>query len=279
MQENEHAHNESTDIDIDIDYVYGRDDYNREVTAPSIEFAETADNDFVLSEMNSGKRASSKSIKAMMMEDDMAMEVGKAKLREMTDKYGINGSFNSDLIDKGTRKNEQEELNELIREDMAAKTTGISHEHSQTVHNRFVDEQLADDSRRGFMLLLIMTAVGISVAALTYFLKLNRDGTRPYLDYLPIATVMFSLFMLIKSKFCRVVSAIYFALYTLVIIGPGLIVFATSPENQMMEEYILSIILYVLTALCSLLICIQLSAGRNIKSYYYYSPPKKNKRY
>lgn len=276
MQENEHAHSESTDIDID--YVYGRDDYNREVTAPSIEFAETVDNDFVLSEMNSRKRASSGSIKSMIMADDMAMEVGKAKLREMTDKYGINGRLSSDLIDKDTDQ-KQEELNALMKEDMAAKTTGISHEHSKNVHNRFVDEQLADDSRRGFMLLLIMTAVGISVAALTYFLKLNRDGTRPYLDYLPIATVLFSLFMLIKSKFCRVVSAIYFALYTLVIIGPGLIVFATTPENQMMEEYILSIILYVLTALCSLLICIQLSAGRNIRSYYYYSPPKKNKRY
>lgn len=279
MQENEHAHNESTDIDIDIDYVYGRDDYSREVTAPSIEFAETADNDFVLSEMNSGKRNSSGSIKSMIMADDMAMEVGKAKLREMTDKYGINGSLSSDLIDKDTNPQKQEDLNALMREDMAAKTTGISHEHSKNVHNRFVDEQLADDSRRGLMLLLIMTAVGISVAALTYFLKLNRDGTRPYFDYLPIATVLFSLFMLIKSKLCRVVSAIYFALYTLVIIGPGLIVFAMTPENQMMEEYILSIILYVLTALCSLLICIQLSAGRNIKAYYYYSPPKKNKRY
>ena len=280
MQENEHTHSESTDIDIDIDYVYGRDDYNHEVSAPSIEIAQTIDNDFVLSEMNSRKRASSGSIKAMIMADDMAMEVGKAKLKEMSDEYGRNGRRINDFMDKeAPNRNEKEELDALIREDMAAKTTGISHAHSQTVYNRFVDEQLIDDARRGFMMLLIMTAVGISVAALTYFLKLNRDGTRPYLDYLPIATVLFSLFMLIKSKLCRAVSAVYFALYTLVIIGPGLIVFAKTPENQIMEEYILSIILYILTALCSLLICVQLSAGRSIKAYYSYSPPKKNKRY
>lgn len=276
MQENEHTQSADTDIDIDIDYVYGRDDYDHEFSAPSIEVAETEEHDFVLSEMNSrSRRSASGSIKSMIMADDMAMEVGKAKVGEMSSEYGkdgrrINGAFST---------NDKEALNAMMREDMAAKTEGISHEHSRAVHNRFVDEQLADDSRKGFMVLLIMTAVGISVAALTYFLKLNRDGTRQYLDYLPIATLLFSLFMLIKSKFCRAVSMVYFALNTLVIIGPGLVYFAGSAENQIMDDYILNIILYILTALCSLLICIQLSTGKSIKVYYSYSPPKKSKRY
>lgn len=278
MQENEHTQNANTDIDIDIDYVYGRDDYDHKFSAPSIEVAETVEHDFVLSEMNSrGRRAASSSIKSMIMADDMAMEVGKAKLGEMSAERRENGGH-PDKVDL-SQSEKEEELKALIRDDMAAKTTGISHEHSRAVYNRFVDEQFADDSRKGFMVLLIMTAVGISVAALTYFLKLNRDGERPYLDYLPIATLLFSLFMLIKSKFCKVVSTVYFALNTLVIIGPGLVYFARAEENQIMENYILNIILYILTALCSLLICVQLSAGRSIKVYYSYSPPKKSKRY
>lgn len=278
MQENEHTQHADTDIDIDIDYVYGRDDYNHEVSAPSIEVAETVEHDFVLSEMNSrGRRTASSSIKSMIMADDMAMEVGKAKLGEMSaERRGNSRNIDKDALSQNQK---EAELNALTREDMEAKTAGISHEHSRAVYNRFVDEQFADDSRKGFMVLLIMTAVGISVAALTYFLKLNRDGARPYLDYLPIATLLFSLFMLIKSGFCRVVSAVYFALNTLVIIGPGLVYFAGAAENQIMENYILNIILYVLTALCSLLICVQLSAGRSIKVYYSYSPPKKSKRY
>lgn len=276
MQENEHTQGADTDLDIDIDYVYGRDDYDHEFSAPSIEVAETVEHDFVLSEMNSrSRRSAPSSIKSMIMEDDMAMEVGRAKVGEMSAEYGRNGRRINDAFGA----NDKESLNAMMREDMAAQTEGISHEHSRAVHNRFVDEQLADDSRKGFMVLLIMTAVGISVAALTYFLKLNRDGARPYLDYLPIATLLFSLFMLIKSKLCRVVSAVYFALNTLVIIGPGLVYFAGAAENQIMENYILNIILYILTALCSLLICVQLAAGRSIKVYYSYSPPKKSKRY
>lgn len=276
MQENEHTQSAASDIDIDIDYVYGRDDYDHEFSAPSIEAAETEEYGFVLSEMNSRSRRSAPgSIKSMIMEDDMAMEVGRAKLGEMSAERGgnggrVNGSFGA---------NDKESLNAMMREDMAAKTEGISREHSKAVHSRFVDEQLADDSRKGFMVLLIMTAVGISVAALTYFLKLNRDGARPYLDYLPVATLLFSLFMLIRSRLCRVVSAVYFAVNTLVIIGPGLVYFARAAENRMLENYILNIILYILTALCSLLICVQLSSGRSIKAYYSYSPPKKSKRY
>lgn len=268
MQENEHTQG-TNEQEIDIDYVYGRDDYNsREVTAPAIEAAQTVENDFVLSEMRSYKNASAGSIKAMMLADDLAMDIGKRpKLGEMSEEHSRDRNRGDELM-------QREPLSGLEKEEMNSKPNGLSHEHSRAIYNRFVDEQQADDSRRGFMILLLMTAVGVSVAALTYFLKLNRDGSRPYMDYLPIATLLFSLFMLIKSKFCKVISIIYFALYTPFILGPGLYVFARVPENQIMEDYILNLILYVLTALCSLLICLQLASNKIIAVYYSYSPPK-----
>lgn len=248
MQENEHTQG-ADEQEIDIDYIYGRDDYNsREFTAPAIETAQTVERDFVLSEMRKRPRPG-----------------------DMLEEYERDRNSGGEPMQKDT-------LSYREKEEMGSKPEGYNQEYNRAIYNRFVDEQLADDSRRGFMILLIMTAVGVSVAALTYFLKLNRDGSRPYMTYLPIATVLFSLFMLIKSKFCKFAAMIYFALYTLVIIGPGLIVFARTPENLVMEDYILNLILYVLTALCSLLVCVQLASNKTIAAYYAYSPPK-NKKY
>ena len=127
MQENEHTQG-TEEPEIDIDYVYGRDDYNHEVTAPSIEIAQTVENDFVLSEMRSYKNTSAGSIKAMMLADDLAMEVGKRpKLGEMSEEYGRNKNRSDDLMRKDMLdRREKEEMKSLLKEEIESKPEGYS---------------------------------------------------------------------------------------------------------------------------------------------------------
>lgn len=280
MQENEYTKG-ADEQEIDIDYVYGRDDCGGTVSEPPVigGAAQTENGSVVLEEMRGYKNSSAGSIKAMMLADDLAMEIGKRpKLENISDEYADEKNRRTDISQKDfLDRREKEEMKARLREEMESKPEGYSQAHSRAIYHKFIDEQQADDSRRGFMILLLMTAMGVSVAALTYFLKLNRDGTRPYMNFLPIATVLFSLFMLIKSKFCKIVSAVYFFLNTIVLIGPGLVVFARTSANQIMEDYILKLILYVLTILCSVLVAVQVASNKTVAVYYSYSPPKDRK--
>ena len=73
--------------------------------------------------------------------------------------------------------------------------------------------------------------------------------------------------MLIKLKPCKVLSSIYFAANTVILIGPGFIKFALD-TNQAPEFYIQTLIFYVLAILISAYVCITLCTNENVEAYY-----------
>ena len=287
MSENENNPLEELNEDElpNIDYVYGNEDYDPNA-APVKTYAdlmedENSDGRVRLSDMGAPKRNSLESLKLQMMADDMAMSMGdRPTLKEMSDKYAGGKNTLDDLIEKNMLdRNEKDALKNRIKEEISSRPEGFNQRRSLEMYHQLMDEQDEKEAQKGLFLLLILAALGVATAALEYFLKLNPDGltSRIYMDYIHFATIIFSVFMLFRAKFFKILSAIYFIANTVLLIGPGLMVYAMNPTNQQGGEsgdFIIKLTMFLLAIIFSVVIFIRLFKDKTIEAYY----SKKKKR-
>lgn len=258
----------------DIEYVYGGDDYDssrplEEISAENIVLDDMTGS-LKLEEMQTEKSSLAASLKHQMIADDLAMEIQGAKLEEMSTEYGNDNVRQDDILSKDyLDKNERDVLKTRMKEQLSAKPKGFSQKKSMEMAKKLMSEQKAKEAKKGFFMLVLVAAVGLISAGLAYYLKLNEDGTKPYMDYIPIAGVIFSLFMLIRSRFSRVLSALYFAAQTAALMY-GLIAYTLSPDSFSNDGYILKLALFVLAIGCSAFVGIKIVTGKKIGIYYSY---------
>lgn len=233
----------------------------------------------VLSDMDyDAEKNKSKALLKQMQMDDLAVSMGKSPLtKDMSDEYSPEKKKTSDLAAKDVLNDDEKRiLRERLEREVGRRSEDAGKKKSLELYHNLMNEQKVKKAKKGFFIVLLLVAAGMICAVISYF-KLNWGEQAQAFDesgkigdvliYLPIATGFFSLFMLIKLKFCKVLSSIYFAANTVILIGPGFIKFALD-TNQEPEFYIQTLIFYVLAILISAFVCIQLCTNESVEAYY-----------
>lgn len=255
----------------DIEFVYGEDDYDS--SRPLAEIAanvvlDDMTSEVKLEEMRTERSSLASSLKNQMIADDLAMEIAAAKLEEMSTEYGNDNVRQEDILSKDyLDKNDREALKTRTKEALSAKPQGFSQKKSMEMAKKLMHEQKAKEAKKGFFMLLLVALVGFISVGLAYYLDLNEDGTKPYMDYIHVAGAVFSLFMLVRSRFGRVLSVLYFAVQTAALMY-GLICFTLAPDSFSGDGYILKLALFVLAIGCSAFVGVKIVTGKKIGVYY-----------
>ena len=255
----------------DIEFVYGDDDYDsskplEEVAANVV--LDDMTSGVKLEEMRTDRSSLAASLKHQMIADDLAMEIAAAKLEEMSTEYGNDNIRQDDILSKDyLDKNERDVLKTRMMEELSAKPQGFNQKKSMEMAKKLMAEQKAKEAKKGFVMLILVAIVGLISAGLAYYLDMNEDGTKPYMDYIPVAGVVFSLFMLVRSRFSRALSVLYFAVQTAALMY-GLIAYTLSPNSFSNDGYILKLALFVLAIGCSAFVGVKIVTGKKISVYY-----------
>ena len=269
--------------DTDIDFIYGEDenyDYTGSLEDISAESIALDSIDVKLEDMRTDKSSMISSLKNQIQADDLAMSVeNRPKLDEMSDEYFPSQRTSSDILSKEKLdKDEKELIKTRLKTEMETKPEGYDKKKSLAMYKKLMDEQKAKSAKRGFAMLLITAALGLVSAVLIYLTKPNANGSQPLLDYLPIGAVVFSLFMLVKSKFAKILSTLYFVVCTVMLIYPGLVGYALDPQNQNGNDFIVKILIYVAAVVMCAVTFIRLFMNKDIEEYYSYTPAKGGRR-
>lgn len=278
----EEAAEDSPD-EADIDFIYGEDesyDYTGSLEDISAESIALDSIDVKTEEMRTDKSSMISSLKNQMQADDLAMSVqNRPKLDEMSDEYFPSQRKSSDIMAKEQLdKDEKELIKTRLKTEMEKKPEGYDKKKSLAMYKKLMDEQKAKSAKRGFVMLLIAAATGFASALLIYLTEPNASGEHPLMDYLPIGAVVFSLFMLVKSKMAKILSTLYFVVCTVLLIYPGLVGYALDPENQNGNDFLIKILIYVAAVAMCAVTFIRLFMNKDIEEYYSYKPDKGGRR-
>ena len=266
-----------------LDYVYDNDEnYSYEGLPEDLSPEDIAleDMDIKLEEMRTDKSSIISSLKSQMMQDDLAMSVeSRPQLDEMSDIYGPSKQKQEDIMLKNKLdRNEKDLLKSQLKSQLESKSKDYDRRKSAEMYKALMAEQHAREAKKGFLVLLATAVFGLITAALIYMLN-NKvpeaKGLIPSLKPLAIAAAAFSVFMFAKSGFFKITSVMFFILNSIALIGPGLLVFAMSPENQKLDNYLIGVVLTVAAIIFSFLTAVNLVTNKDIKNYYNYKPEKK----
>ncbi len=270
--------------EADIDFIYGEDEnYNytgnlEDISADSIALDSI---DVKLEDMSTDKSSIISSLKSQMQADDLAMSVAdRPKIGEMSDEYFPSQKKSSDIMAKDQLdKDEKALIKNRLKTELEKKSEGYDKKKSLAMYKKLMDEQKAKSAKRGFVILLTAAATGLVSAFLIYLAKPNASGQHPLMDYLPAGAVVFSLFMILKSKFAKIMSALYFAACTVLLVYPGLAGYALDPANQALgKAFVINLIIYAAAVAMCAVTFIRLFTNKDIEEYYTYKPNKGSRR-
>ncbi|MBP1561988.1 MAG: hypothetical protein J6C96_12215 [Oscillospiraceae bacterium] len=263
-----------------IDYVYDDDgtyDYSSldAISADSIVLDDMSVN-VKLEEMRTEKSAAASSLKNRMMLDDLAMELdgSRPQIDDMSTEYAPSKKNAEDIISakETLDRDEKELIKNRLKYEIESKPEGFNQKKSLEMYKKLMAEQHAKESKSGFLYLLVLAVFALGCTALEYFIDLNKAGTMPILDYVPIASLVFSLLMLVRSGGAKVLSTLYFILNTIVLIGPGLVLYAVNTDNVQNDDYLLRLVLFTVAIVFSAVVCFKLATSKKIDAYYSYNP-------
>lgn len=266
--------------EADIDFIYGEDenyDYTGSLEDISAESIALDSIDVKIEDMRTDKSSIISSLKNQMQADDLAMSVqNRPKLDEMSDEYFPSQKKSSDIMEKDTLdKDEKELIKTRLKTEMETKPEGYDKKKSLAMYKKLMDEQKEKAAKRGFVMLLIVVAMGFASALLIYLAKPNANGEHPIMDYLPVGAILFSLFMVLRSKFAKIMSTLYFTACTVMLIYPGLVGYALDQDNQSIgKEFVVKLALYAAAIVMCAATVVRLLVSKDIEEYYSYKPNK-----
>lgn len=266
--------------EADIDFIYGEDenyDYTGSLEDISAESIALDSIDVKIEDMRTDKNSIISSLKNQMQADDLAMSVqNRPKIDEMSDEYFPSQKKSSDIMEKDTLdKDEKELIKTRLKTEMETKPEGYDKKKSLAMYKKLMDEQKAKAAKRGFVMLLIAVAMGFASSLLIYLVKPNANGEHPIMDYLPVGAILFSLFMVLRSKFAKIMSTLYFTACTVMLIYPGLVGYALDQNNQSIgKEFVVKLALYAAAIVMCAATVVRLLVSKDIEEYYSYKPNK-----
>ena len=226
-----------------------------------------------LEEMTTPKNVSSSNLKMQMIADELAMEMDEQPvLNEMSTEYGSSKKREENILSKDKLDRDEKELiKNRLKAEMSSRPEGFNQKKSLEMYNKLMDEKKAKEARNGLLRVILLVVIGIASAVMTYFSGIeNQADVSEFMSYLPFATVLFSILMLVPKRAFKIFTIVYFIGNSIILLGPGLIVFALTPENQSGDEFLVKIALFVGAMLCSSLVCFRLAASNAIEAYYSY---------
>ncbi|MBQ8826678.1 MAG: hypothetical protein IJ007_06260 [Oscillospiraceae bacterium] len=229
----------------------------------------------MLSDMNYDRRKdNSRSIRQQMEMDDIAMSMGnKPIIEDMSKEYAPTQKKAEDLALKDVLdRDERQIIKNRLEQELGKNAHRSSKKSSLQMYHDLMNQQKVRKAKQGFFVVLLLMAFGIITAVISYF-KLwtgNEDlwSSIPILMYIPFATAFFALLLLVKAKFAKILSTLYFAVNTVVLIGPGFIKFCIDNSENGLSEHIFMVIYFAAAILLSAIICIQLCTNDKVEAYY-----------
>lgn len=222
----------------------------------------------MLSDMGySERKNTAENIRKQMEMDDLAMEMGdKPQLEEMSTEYAPSQKRAEDLTAKSKLDRDEKQLiKERLEKEMNKRPEGYSKKASLEMYNTLMREQKIKRAQKGFVVTIMLIAMGIITAVITYF-KLNWNDSQLFM-YMSYATAAFSLLLILKAKPVKTLACVYFAVNTILLIGPGAVQF-TLETGFKPNTYFETLVFFIIAIALSAIVCIQLCTNANIDTYY-----------
>lgn len=272
----------ASENEAELDFIYGEDenyDYTKsldEISAESIVLDDMDVKSVKIEEMRTDRSAIISSLKNQMQEDDLAFSVtDRPKLDDMSEEYGPSKKKKEDIAAKETLDRDEKELiKNRLKEEMESKPENYNKKESLAMYKKLMAEQKEKAARQGFIQLLITAALGLAAAVLIYITEPNSDAVNPIMAYLPMGALVFSLLMMLKSKFFKIMSTLYFTACSVLLVYPGIICYALEPENVVADDFFPKLGAYAAAFMLSAAVFIRLLTNKNIEAYYSYKPSK-----
>ena len=207
--------------------------------------------------------------------DDLAKEIGnRPKVEEMSDEIFAaaplkkKAAFDSQ---EALDRDEKQLIKERLQKEIDSRPKGINKKNSAELYKSLMHEQRIKRAKKGLLSLVIMALGGIA-AALVIYIKLNPDQLN-IITYTAIGGVVFSLLMLLKSRFFRLTSCVFFSAETVYMVYTC-VNYALNTERKPDNYFETLIFFIVVIAICAI-VAIQLATNANIEAYYTTSFSKK----
>lgn len=207
--------------------------------------------------------------------DDLALSLGsKPKVEEMSDEYFPTAplkkkdSFSSQ---EALDRDEKLLIKERLQKEIDSRPKGVNKKNSAELYKNLMHEQKVKKAKRGLLSLVVM-AIGGIIAAFILNTKLNSDDIK-FTGYIAMGGVIFSLLMLLKAKFFRTFSCLFFSAETVYIVYTC-VNFALNTE-QKPDNYFETLICFIIVIAICAVIAIQLATNANVECYYTTSFSKK----
>lgn len=229
----------------------------------------------LLSDMDyDSRKASSRNLRQQMEMDDIAMSMGnKPVLEDMSKEYAPTPKKAEDLAQKDVLdRDEKQIIKQRLEQELGKNAHRTNKKTSLQMYHDLMNQQKVKKAKQGFFIVLMLIGMGIITAVISYF-KLwtgNEElwNSIPLLMYIPFATAFFSLLLFLKAKFARVLSAVYFAINTVILVGPGFVKFCIDNSATGLEDHVFMMLYFVVAILLSGFICVQLCTNEKVEAYY-----------
>lgn len=213
-----------------------------------------------------------KSIANQIKLDDISLEMSESApvLEDLSTQY--KPTYNKAKADEQFRPVEKKSEKQLIKERLQREINRvpdqIDKKESLALYKKLMEEKKIKDAHKGLVSTIFVMVFGIMSAFISYFFL--DWSSQAVFKYLAIAAMVFSLLLLIKLKFVKVLCTIFFAVNTLILLIPGVIKFAIQSEMAEANEtsFIKTLILLVAATLLSAISCFQLATSDKIEAFY-----------
>ena len=213
-----------------------------------------------------------KSIANQIKLDDISLEMSESVplLEDLSAEY--KPTYNKAKADEQFRpvekKSEQQLIKERLQREINRVPDQVDKKESLALYNKLMEEKKIKDAHKGLVSTIFVMIFGIMSACISYFFL--DWSSQAVFKYLAFAAMVFSLLLLIKLKFVKVLCTLFFAANTLVLLIPGVIMFAIQSELAETNEagFIKTLILLVAATLLSAASCFQLATSDKIEAFY-----------
>lgn len=172
-----------------------------------------------LDDMSTSSAAAKQAIKSQLRMDEMAMEINAPpKIEDLSNEF--KPSYKPKVDVAKPKKSESEMEKERIARELSKVPETINRKESLKLYNQLMDEKRVEKVKKGLLVAVGATVLGVADAYVIYRF-LFRDFQ--YTDVYALCLAIISVFIVVKAKPAKVIANIFFAINTVVLIGPGLI--------------------------------------------------------
>ena len=227
----------------------------------------------VLDDMdNSFKKKGSRAVKQQILMDEMSMDLEEMPvIEDLSNEYtDIKQKIKNDDFstkDGKLEERERQAIKDHLKEEINKRPENFNKHASNAMAVHLQLEKNIKRAKKGFLYTVGVMFITLACAAVTYIgVGTSTLENAELFKYLSFGTVAFSLLLMIKSKHLKTLSAIYFILNTVVLAGPGLIMYVLNQQGD--PDFNKQVIFFLIPAVLSGIAVFILCTNDTIDAYY-----------